>query len=344
MKTHFRTFTVLLLAAVLLSACNMPSAQVTTPTVALSDLVATSAAQTVEALTTQLAQQQPSATQQPTATQAPPATATLAAVPTNTIAPIILSSPTPAVVATTAICDRAQFVADVTVPDGTQYKAGETFTKTWRLKNIGTCTWSTSYKMIFKSGNSMEGPASINLPKSVAPNETIDLSVTLKAPATNGDYTGNYLLMNANSVEFGLGASAKEVFYVKIKVGSGTSPSVTPGGPTVTPGGVTATPTFFAVTRVNLTSDTTNFVGACPKAVTVSAQITTNRAGTIQYYFTLNGVAQTLQSLAFDKADTKTVTFPLNIEADGSTAIGWFNQSPNNQGWGPVTITVDCTP
>src|SRR5512143_3278895 len=40
-------------------------------------------------------------------------------------------------------CDWAQFVADVTVPDGTSYAPGTTFTKTWRLKNIGSCTWTT---------------------------------------------------------------------------------------------------------------------------------------------------------------------------------------------------------
>ncbi len=48
-----------------------------------------------------------------------------------------------------ACTDRAQFVADVTVPDGTRYDPGATFTKTWRLRNAGTCTWTTSYTMVF---------------------------------------------------------------------------------------------------------------------------------------------------------------------------------------------------
>ena len=55
-------------------------------------------------------------------------------------------------------CDWAQFVADVTVPDGTTFAANQTFTKTWRLKNIGFCTWTTSYALVFDSGNSMGGP------------------------------------------------------------------------------------------------------------------------------------------------------------------------------------------
>ena len=44
--------------------------------------------------------------------------------------------------------DRAQFVTDVTVPDGTKYDPGATFTKTWRLRNVGTCTWTTAYTMV----------------------------------------------------------------------------------------------------------------------------------------------------------------------------------------------------
>ena len=43
--------------------------------------------------------------------------------------------------ASAASCDWAQFITDVTVPDGAKYEPGATFKKTWRLKNIGTCTW-----------------------------------------------------------------------------------------------------------------------------------------------------------------------------------------------------------
>ena len=58
----------------------------------------------------------------------------------------ILPASASAASATQTCTDRAQFVADVTVPDGTRYDPGATFTKTWRLRNIGTCTWTTSWK------------------------------------------------------------------------------------------------------------------------------------------------------------------------------------------------------
>ena len=83
-------------------------------------------------------------------------------------------------------CDWAQFITDVTVPDGTPFSAGATFTKTWRLKNIGSCTWTTSYALVFDTGSIMGGPASVNLPNNVAPGQTVDISINLTAPGSAG--------------------------------------------------------------------------------------------------------------------------------------------------------------
>src|SRR3990172_929541 len=88
------------------------------------------------------------------------------------------------------VCDWAQFIADVTVPDGTRFEPGTTFKKTWRLKNIGTCTWTTSYSLVFDSGERMGALASINFPSGVAPGQTIDLTVDMTAPSTAGHYIG----------------------------------------------------------------------------------------------------------------------------------------------------------
>ncbi len=117
-----------------------------------------------------------------------------------------------------ATCDAVQFVADVTVPDGTTYKAGTNFDKTWRLKNIGTCSWSTSYNLVFDSGNQMSAPASAALSKSVAPGATIDLTVKMTAPSTSGLIRGNWKLKNAAGVLFGIGARADKAFWVEIRV------------------------------------------------------------------------------------------------------------------------------
>ena len=72
------------------------------------------------------------------------------------LAGLLLGQPVPAVRA--AICDHAQFVSDLTVPDGSSFAPGAAFTKTWRLMNIGTCTWKTSYKIVWAGGDRLVRP------------------------------------------------------------------------------------------------------------------------------------------------------------------------------------------
>ena len=141
--------------------------------------------------------------------------------PTPTFAPTLTPSPT-ATLPPAAACDKAEFVADVTVPDGTTFAPGQAFTKTWRLKNVGTCTWTPSYSLAFVSGEIMGGAAASALPASVAPGQTVDLSVYLTAPSTSGPHEGSWMLRNASGGFFGIGASGTSPFWVRINV-SGSS-------------------------------------------------------------------------------------------------------------------------
>ena len=133
---------------------------------------------------------------------------------------LVLSIGAPARVAAaqTSCSDKAQFVADVTIPDGMNFSAGTAFKKTWRLKNIGTCTWTTSYSLAFYSGEKMGGPDSVPLTVSVAPGQTADVSVNLTAPATGGLYRGYWILKNASGTTFGIGTTAANPFWVSINV------------------------------------------------------------------------------------------------------------------------------
>ncbi len=88
-------------------------------------------------------------------------------------------------------CNRAQFVKDVTVPDGTIYTPGVVFTKTWQFKNTGSCDWTTDYRVIFASGNQMKGRDSIALPGKVRPGESVNISIDLTAPSKEGKHPGN---------------------------------------------------------------------------------------------------------------------------------------------------------
>jgi hypothetical protein len=150
-------------------------------------------------------------------------------------------TPTPTVTGTIQpnACDRAQFISDVTVKDGTAFAPGATFNKTWRLKNIGTCTW-TNYSLIFDSGEKMGGPDSALIPTSVAPGQTVDITIPLTSPTTAGTFRGYWKLKNNTGVPFGIGTGGTKSFWVEIKVtGTGINPgtathTTTPGTP-VTP-------------------------------------------------------------------------------------------------------------
>jgi hypothetical protein len=204
---RFRYLTLFALLGVILSACNMPRG---TPATTAVNAINTGAAETVAARLTQAAQPPPTgAVTTPIPTQS---TANTPAAPTSQ--PAGEASPTAA--ATQAgLCDRVRFIQDVTYPDDTEVAAGQTFVKTWRLENAGTCTWTTAYALVYSGGDRMEAPDSSPLPNDVAPGERIDLSVTLKAPAEAGTYRSDFTLRNASGTTFG---SQGDSFYVQVVV------------------------------------------------------------------------------------------------------------------------------
>jgi hypothetical protein len=112
-------------------------------------------------------------------------------------------------------CNLSSFVADVTIPDGTQIVLNQAFSKTWRLKNAGTCTWTSGYTLVFESGDQLGGPASQTLTNgSVAPGGNLDITVNLVAPGSTGTYRGNWKIREPGGALFGL---SNGPFWVEIK-------------------------------------------------------------------------------------------------------------------------------
>ncbi len=135
-----------------------------------------------------------------------------------TVTPVPATN-TPLPTATTvSYCDWVTFVKDMSVSDGTRFNAGDPFTKTWRLQNRGTCTWTPDYMLVFTSGDPMGGTTAVRLPGYVAPGQVVDVSITLTAPAKSGHYVGYWMLRNPSGALFGYGANANKAFYVDIKV------------------------------------------------------------------------------------------------------------------------------
>jgi photosystem II stability/assembly factor-like uncharacterized protein len=115
-------------------------------------------------------------------------------------------------------CDRASFVADVTVRDGTTFAPGAAFTKTWRLKNSGSCAWTRDYALVFYSGEQMGAPTLVNLPWPVAPGAMVDVTVNAVAPVAPGQYRSDWILRNASGGLFGIGSNGDKPFWMLINV------------------------------------------------------------------------------------------------------------------------------
>ena len=110
----------------------------------------------------------------------------------------------------------ASFVADVTIADGTFVNPGSTFTKTWRIRNNGTTTWTTNYKLVFVSGTQMAKQSYVNLPYNVMPGQTVDISVQMTAPVEAGSYKSSWMLMNESGSQFGVGANCMTPVWAQI--------------------------------------------------------------------------------------------------------------------------------
>ncbi len=128
-------------------------------------------------------------------------------------------------------CDRAGFVKDVTINDGTKVKAGEVFNKTWRLRNDGSCPWTSAYAVVFDHGDQMGATMAINFTAAdIAPGQSVDVTVTLTAPTKPGTYQGFFLLKNASGRKFGIGNNADQAFWVKIVVEAAAGPTIYKSG------------------------------------------------------------------------------------------------------------------
>ena len=200
---------------VLLAGCNLPTTDNENPQQGEMSMIMTAAAETASAQLTDVAVN--GLIQQLTQQANIPMVLTATPQPSSGILATATSTGQ-AVQATSVPCYKAQFITDVTIPDGTEMDPDEDFTKTWRLKNIGSCTWQSNTQLVFVSGNAMNSLASTNIGQTVSPGNTVDISIELTAPDSDGSFTGNYQLRSPDGVRFGLGNNADISFWVKIEV------------------------------------------------------------------------------------------------------------------------------
>ena len=227
---------------ILFSGCNLPQ---TLP----SEVQSLPTTVTIQAIAVQI-------TQSPTVispvvlhSPVPPASVTAFIQAGKTSTPQIISVKTQR---PTQICDLALAGTpiDVTIPDDTRMQPNQSFTKIWRLRNAGACTWSKDYSIAFFSGERMGASKSIPIPHEVPPGESVDISVDMTSPKDSGKFQGNWKLLNNSDKWFGIGPNGSAAFWVRIVVQQPPSetPTSRPPQPTLEPT-ATEEPIVFTATQ-----------------------------------------------------------------------------------------------
>jgi len=181
------------------------------------------------------------------------------ALPTATLTPISSWTPEPTIDRTrsaiqtptsAATCNQAAagHPFDITIPDDTILAQGESFSKTWRLDNVGSCTWSRAYSVVFFSGNSLSAFQTHYLADEVAPGQAIDVTVDMVAPTKVGSYQSNWMLSDPEGNLFGIGPNGDAPFWVRIAVSDAVTST-----PTINPT-TTITPVAYREGDITLTN------------------------------------------------------------------------------------------
>lgn len=101
------------------------------------------------------------------------------------------------------ICEDAGYVADVTFPDRSVMTRQQVFTKTWTIRNIGTCGWTGSYTLNFVYGSDLQGETTA-IGHYVLPGQQTDISVVFVAPDQQGKFFSYWQLADDRGVGFGV--------------------------------------------------------------------------------------------------------------------------------------------
>ncbi len=302
-----KTLGLLMCLVLLISACASPAQQ--------ESAISTAVAQTVQA-----GESLTEVVSVPTLTPEPSTEATLAPAITPTSAPTLVSAPPD------PNCAKANLIGE-NPPDSAILAPGEYFWKTWTLQNSGTCTWNTSYQLIFWSGDLMGGLTSYPLPEDVLPGEQTDISIYLKAPDTTGTFTGFWRLQTPWAANLGVGQYDNS-FYVEIMVSDDKKPDY----------GITSV-TYEVVRDPAL---------GCPKTVeyTVYATISTNGPYKFDYYWAQkDGNDSNIKRVEFTEAGTITVHRVWLLGPGVSKSERWMMlvvTNPVRQEYDKAMILFDC--
>jgi hypothetical protein len=201
-------------AAAQVTETSTPDVTLTVPAQQLTSLAQTLTAIVVSSTPT--TDQTPSSTPTPTITYTPSPT------PTN-------FTPEP----TEAPCNALRFVAHVTYPPGSIVQPDTGFFKIWSVQNIGSCTWTPGYSLVYHSGFQLGGQSPRYLGGYFQPGEFVQIGIQLYSNPQPNTYQSNWILKDAQGNTFGAGSGGDQPLLVEIIVPGQSQPYTT--SPAVTP-------------------------------------------------------------------------------------------------------------
>jgi hypothetical protein len=314
-----RIVPLLFVSSLVLGACTSKNAETPDPSA-----IATHAVQTVEARLTQTAMAVP-----PTQASTPTVSPSPTPFATATIPPIPTSPPSSGGGNEQDTCLKAVLISE-TVPDGTIVAPGQSFWKTWTIRNAGTCTWDSSYKFVYWQGDLMGGALVYDLPGAARPGETLDIPIQLLAPAKEGSYRGYWKIQAPSGAIFGVG---EQNYPLWVDVVVSDNP-------------------VYAVTSVDykIVREPEYGCGQANTWYTYYATITVNGPVTVIYHWHFsNGKPEEEppDPLVFTEAGSKTVSYVWQIHrgAEHKPRSMWiYVESPNDQEFdsNKIYFNYDC--
>jgi hypothetical protein len=223
-------------------------------------------------------------------------------------------------------CASASLVSE-TIPDGTIFKPGEKFTKTWEIKNTSSCSWDTTYKIVFWDGDILGGAYYYNLPQAVDPGRTFPISLILTAPKAEATYTSKWILQTPDNINFGVGEYSAP-FYTEIAVSAAAKPN-------------------YGIASVDFDMVRDPATG-CPanENWTLYATISTNGPVEITYYWDQSDGNQSSQTtIKIASATTKTISHDWKLHIATNTGTRWMSLvivSPVDHAYPHIPFTKTC--
>ena len=178
----------------------------------------------------------------------------------------------------------------------------------------------------------MGGLLEYQFPEVVSPGEEVNVTLFLKAPSSNGNFTGNWKLQSEWGGQFGVG-QYDTPFWVKVNVNDTENPE-------------------YGVTNVSYNVVRDPAVG-CDTNVwyRVRATITTNGPTTVKYQWLQSDGNNTNPNpgpnttLKFTEAGSQTVTREWSFHLGATPGTKWMQivvHAPNYQEYPQATFVYDC--